>query len=112
MRKVKYDTGIWYFYPEEKTVYFAGMLGDEEHKLRRDALKVITDKTASDVADGTVEKAKEDGKVILYFLSRIETKPDAHYISMAFYVSKAYGRELVNTLKEYSKEHKMELRFI
>lgn len=111
MKTVKYDTGIWYFYPEDRMLFFKGMLGDR-HELRRDAMKAVTDQIASDIADGTVEKMKADGKVVLYFICRLEPRPDCTMMKMTTYVSKAYGKELVAILKDYDSYQRINLKVL
>lgn len=111
MRNVKYDTGIWYFYPEDRMLLFKGMLGDR-HDLKRDALKTITDQIASDISDGTIEKMKSDGKVVLYFLCRLEPREHDTLYTMTTYVSKAYGESTVAILKDYDSYQRINLKVI
>ena len=111
MRTVKYDTGIWYFYPEDRMLFFKGMLGDR-HDLKRDALKAITDQVSSDLSDGTVEAMKADGKVVLYFLCRLEPTSSGTLMRMTTYVSKAYGPELIAILKDYDSYQRINLKVI
>ena len=111
MGKVKYDTGIWYFYPEDRMLYFKGMLG-ERHNLKRDAMKAITDQIASDISDGTIEAMKDQGKVVLYFLCRLEPREHDTLYTMTTYVSSAYGESLIAILKDYDSYQRINLQVI
>lgn len=109
----RFDTGIWYFYPEDhRYLFFKGMLGDA-HETEEAALDTIRKQIASDVSDGTVEESKSKDMVILYFIGHIiprENQPTL--IEMNSYVSEAYGDDIIEILRDYDSYQKINLHVI
>lgn len=110
---IGYDTGCWRLYLEDNYLCFAGMLGNR-HETEEQAMELIKRNIDDDLHHGTVEKTLKDGYVLLYFLSKLEKKPDdaTTYISMTTYVSSAYGEEVLNQVREYDKKEQMNLKVL
>ena len=108
----RFDTGIWYFYPEDRYLYFKGMLGDA-HNSKDDALGTIGRQIADDVLNGVVEKTKSDGMVVLYFIGHIIPRENnSTLIDMNTYVSADYGDEIIEILRDYDSYQRINLHVV
>lgn len=108
----RFDTGIWYFYPEDRYLYFKGMLG-EAHKSNDDALRTVRAQIVDDVLSGVVEKTKSEGKVILYFIGHLTPQSDhSVLIDMNTYVSADYGDEIIEILRDYDSYQRISLHVV